>query len=160
MKGQTYHFAFSAIRVVVMAALLSTILFANATLTFAASEKKKAATVAGTSAVNHTEARIKQLQGALKITEAQNELWNNLTAVMRENAKEMDTLAMDKPENRKAMNAVEHMKFHKQTTEIHLNQLNKFLPPFEALYVSMSDEQKKSTDTIFRTGGHGKHKRK
>jgi len=42
-------------------------------------------------------------------------------------------------------------------TEARLNQMKKFLPPFEALYASMTDEQKKSTDTIFRTGKHGKH---
>jgi hypothetical protein len=58
------------------------------------------------------------------------------------------------------MNAVEHMKFHSQITEAHSDQLKKFIPPFEALYSSMSDEQKKSTDTIFRTGIYGKAKRK
>ena len=79
---------------------------------------------------------------------------------MRENAKEMDALAKDRHENKKVMNAVEHMKFHKQTTETHLNQLNKFLPPFEALYASMSDDQKKMTDTIFQSGKRGKNKRK
>ncbi len=60
----------------------------------------------------------------------------------------------------KTMNAVEHMKFHSEITEAHLDQLNKLIPPFEAFYASMSDEQKKITDTIFRTGKHGKHKRK
>jgi hypothetical protein len=58
------------------------------------------------------------------------------------------------------MNAVEHMKFHSQTTEAHLSQLEKLIPPFEAFYDSMSDQQKKTTDTIFRTGKHGKQKRK
>jgi hypothetical protein len=38
--------------------------------------------------------------------------------------------------------------------------MKKFIPPFEALYASMSDEQKKITDTIFRTERHGKHRRK
>ena len=164
MKRETYQVAFPAILVVVMVAFLSTIFFANANLSFAASGKKKSSAVARTSAVEYTEVQIKQLQGALNITEAQKELWNNLTQVMRENAKDMDaltdTFAKERAEGTKTMNAVEHMKFHSQITEAHLDQLNKLIPPFEAFYSSMSDEQKKTTDTIFRTGKHGKQKRK
>ena len=160
MNRKDYQVAFPAALVVVMVTFLSTIFFANANLSFADSGKKKSSAVAGTSAVEQTEARIKQLQGALKITEAQEGLWNNLTQVMRENAKDMDALTKDKAESARTMNAVEHMKFHSQITEAHLNQLKKFIPPFEALYASMSDEQKKITDTIFRTGKIEKHKRK
>ena len=141
-----------------MVAFLSTIFFANANLSFAASSKKKPPAVAKISAVDYTEARIKQLQGALKITEAQQPLWNNLTQVMRENAKDMDAITKETAENTKTMNAVEHMKLHSRITDAHLDQLKKFIPPFEALYDSMSDEQKKITDTIFRTGKHGKNK--
>ena len=160
MKQKAFPVAFPVALVVVMVAFLSTIFFANANLSFAASGKKKSSAVARTSAVAQTEAQIKQLQGALKITEAQKELWNNLTQVMRENAKDMDALTKDRAENTKTMNAVEHMKFHYQITEAQLDQLKKFIPPFEAFYASMSDEQKNITDTIFRTGRHGKQKRK
>ena len=99
MKRKAYQVAFPATLVVVMVAFLATIFFANANLSFAASGKKKSSAVARTSAVEHTEAQIKQLQGALKITEAQEELWNNLTQVMRENAKDMDALTKDRAEN-------------------------------------------------------------
>ena len=152
--------AFPVTLVVVMVAFLSTIFFANAGLSFAASDKKKSSAVARPSAVDHTEAQIKQLQGALNITEAQKELWNNLTQVMRENAKDIDALTKARTENTKTMNAVEHMKFHSQTTQAHLDQLQKLIPPFEAFYASMSDEQKNITDTIFRTGKFEKRKRK
>jgi hypothetical protein len=160
MKLKAYQVAFPVALIVVMVAFLSTIFFANANLSFAASGKKKPPAVARTSAVDYTEAQIKQLQGALNITEAQKELWDNLTAVMRENAKEMDAITKERAEKTKPMNAIEHMKFHSQITEAHLDQLNKLIPPFEAFYASMSDEQKKITDTVFRTGKHGKHKRK
>lgn len=160
MNLKAYQVAFSTSLVVVMVAFLSTIFFANANLSFAASAKKKSTAVARTSAVDHTETQIKQLQGALKITEAQKELWNNLTQVMRENARDMDAFTKERAENTKTMNAVEHMKLHSQITETQLDQLKKFIPPFEALYASMSDEQKKSTDTIFRTGRYEKSKRK
>jgi periplasmic protein CpxP/Spy len=157
MKRKACQVAFPATLVVMMVMFLSAIFLANANLSFAASSKKKSSAVAGTSAVDITESRIKQLQSALKITDAQEELWNNFTQVMRENAKDMDALTKEKAET-KTMNAVEHMKFHSQITEAHLNQQKKLIPPFEALYSSMSDEQKKITDTIFRTGRHGKHK--
>ena len=80
---------------------------------------------------------------------------------MRENAKEMDAFAKDRAETTKlkTMNAVEHLKYHRQITEAHLKQLNKFIPPFEALYASMSAEQKSIIDATFRTGKHGKFRR-
>jgi hypothetical protein len=157
MKQKAYQVAFPATLVVV--AFLATIFFANANLSFAASGKEKSPAVARPSAVEHTEAQIKQLQGALNITAAQEGLWNNLAQAMRENAKDMEVLNKDRAENAKAMNSVEHLKFHRQITEAHLAQLNKLIPPFEAFYDSMSDQQKNITDIIFRTGKYGKHKR-
>jgi hypothetical protein len=164
MNRKANQVAFSATLVVVMVAFLSTLFFVNANLSFAAAGEKKSSTVARTSAVEHTEAQIKQLQGALNITETQKELWNNLTKVMRENAKDMEALTdartKDRAEKAKMMNAVEHMKLHSQITKAHLDQMEKLIPPFEAFYSSMSDQQKNITDIIFRTGRHGKQKRK
>ena len=160
MKRKAYQIVFSATLVLVIVAFLSAIFFVNPNLSFAASAKKKSQTIATTSAVEHTEAQIKQLQGTLNITEAQQGLWNNLTSVMRENAKDMDALTKEKAENAKPMNAVEHMKLHSQITEAHLAQLKKLIPPFEAFYNSMSDQQKNITDMVFRTGKYGKSKRK
>jgi GMP synthase PP-ATPase subunit len=157
MNQKAYHVAFPVTLVVVMVAFLSLFFFASADSSFAASTKKKSTTVAKMTAVEHTEARIKELKSELKITEAQEVLWNNFTQVMRENAKDMDAITKDKAESSKTMNAVEHMKFHSQITEARLNQQKKLIPPFEALYAGLSDEQKKVTDTIFTTGKHGKH---
>jgi len=159
MKRKDYQVAFPSL-VVVMVAFLATIFLVNANLSFAASGKKSQAH-AKTSAIEQTEAQIKQLQSALTITEAQEPLWNNLTQVMRENAKDMDVLIKDRAENAKTMNSVEHLKLHSQITEAHLAQLKKLIPPFEAFYNSQSDEQKKITDTLFRTGKFEKrHKKK
>lgn len=160
MNQKACHVTFPTALVVVMAAFLSVLFFANANSSFAASSKKKPAAVAVTSAVDQTEARIKQLQGTLKITESQEGLWTSLTTVMRENAKEMDVLIKDRAENSKTMNAVESLKLHSRFTEVRVEQMKKFLPPFEALYASMSDEQKKNTDTLFRSGRLGKKRTK
>jgi phage protein D len=164
MKQKTHQAVVPVRFVVVMVAFLAAILFVNANLSFAASVKKKSPAVVRTSAVEYTEAQIKQLQGALNITEAQKDLWNNLTQAMRENAKEMDAFsdarAKERAESTKTMNAVERLKFHSQITKTQLDQLEKLIPPFEALYSSMSDQQKNITDMVFQTGRHGKSKRK
>ena len=141
-------------------AFLSAIFLANAHLSLAASSTKKAAEITRGSAVERTEARIKELHAALKITDSQKELWNTLTLVMQDNAKDMDALAKDRTETTKTMNAVERLKFHSRITEAHFKQLQKFIPPFEALYASMSDKQKKTTDSLFRKGINRKNKRK
>lgn len=156
MNRKKYQDRVPASVVIIMVALLSIFSLAFANPSFAASAKKKAPVVEHPTAVEHTEARIKKLQGALKISGEQEVLWNNLTLVMRENAKELDALSKDKTEIAKTMNAVDAMKFHSQITEARLAQQKKLIPTFEALYVSMSDDQKKITDGIFRTGRHGK----
>ena len=164
MKQKTYQVAFPVILVLVMVAFLSAIFLANANLSFAAQNKKKSSSINRSSAVEHTEAQIKQLQGTLNITADQKELWSNLTAVMRENAKDMEALSAERAKNRaentKPLNAVEHMKLHSEITKAHLSQMEKLIPPFEAFYASLSDQQKNITDMVFRTGKYGKQKRK
>jgi hypothetical protein len=156
MKQKAYQTAFP-VALAVMAVFVCTIFFANANPAFADSAKKKGDR---TTAVAYTESQITQLQDSLAITPEQTVLWNNLTKVMRENAADMDAMTKERAENVKGMNALDRMKFHRQITETHLNQLKKFIPVFEALYVTMSDEQKTTTDAIFATGKHKKHKRK
>jgi lipopolysaccharide export LptBFGC system permease protein LptF len=159
MKRKIYAVVFRMTFVLMMAAFLSTVILATADTSFAAQGQKKSQGIR-TSAVEYTEAQIKQLQGTLNITEGQAPLWNNLTQVMRENAKEMDAMRKERAENTEPMNAVEHMKFHSQITQSHLSQMNKLIPPFEAFYESLTDQQKNITNIVFRTGKYGKSKRK
>jgi TolA-binding protein len=160
MERKIYSVFVRMTLVLVMAALLSTIILASANISFAASGQKRTQTMTRTSAVEYTEAQITQLQGSLNITEAQQPLWNNMTQVMRENARDMDDLNKERAEQTAPMNAVEHMKFHSQVTQSHLSQTNKLIPPFEAFYDSMSDQQKNITNIVFSTGKYGRSKRK
>jgi len=104
------------------------------------------------STVESVEARIKDLHTRLKITPAQEDLWNNTTQVMRENAKSMDALRKARSEKAQTMTAVEDFKTYGEITEAHADGIKKFVPVFSALYDSMSDTQKKNADTIFRRG--------
>ncbi len=164
MKQKAYQVTFPATLVLVMVTFLFTIFIANVNLSFAAAEGKKSNDIAKISAVDHTETQIKMLEGALNITDAQKELWNDLTKVMRENAKDTDArhearqkARAERHEKGVKRTSLEHMKSHLETTEAHLDQMKKLIPPFEALYASMSDEQKKTTDAIFDTGKHKRH---
>lgn len=160
MKRKMNQVAFPVTRVLVMTVFLFSLFLVPANISLAASDTKITPAVARITVVEHTEARIKELQSVLKITPAQEKLWDNLQQVMREDAKEMDALTAERVEKTKAMNAVERMKFHSQISETRLNQLKKFIPPFEELYDSMSDEQKKSADSVFEKGIMRKHKSK
>ena len=100
--------------------------------------------------VNRVEARIKELHAKLHITPSQEDLWKNVTAVMRDNAQTLDALAQARVDQAQTMTAVDDLKSYSAITDAHAEGLKKFIPAFEALYTSMSDAQKKNVDTLFR----------
>jgi len=179
MKKKIHRFARPATPVVVMAVFLAAIFFTWTNLSIAASTApgtptkaapavsgkpaKATPTDAGTPAkvrrshLERTEARITDLQKALKITPEQQGSWNALVQVMKDNAKDLDDLRKARTEKSKEMNAVEDLKSYSQFSETHVAGMKKFIPAFEALYNSMSDEQKKNADALFKMGRHGKH---
>jgi len=95
--------------------------------------------------VESLEVRIEALHEKLKITQAQEELWNNMTEVMRQNAQTMATLlARIKSRESNAGTPVDDIKFYAQITEAHAISIKKFIPVFETLYNGLSDDQKKA----------------
>jgi hypothetical protein len=115
------------------------------------------ATASKTSTVDAVEARIKDLHSQLQITAAQEDLWRNVTQVMRDNAKTMDALRKARSEKAQTMTAVEDFKSYGEITEVHADGIKKFVPVFSALYDSMSDAQKKNADARFRRVGAPKN---
>jgi periplasmic protein CpxP/Spy len=104
------------------------------------------------------EARIKELHAKLKITQAQEDLWTNVTKVMRDNAKTEDALIKARFENAKTMTAIDDLKSYGDVADARAEGLKKFIPVFGALYASMSDAQKQNADTIFRSRNHTRSK--
>ena len=96
------------------------------------------------------EARIRDLHKKLHITEAQKPQWDALAMVMRDNAQAMVDLQKQRAADSQSMNAVEVIKSYESVIEAHESGMKKFVPPFEALYNTMSDAQKKSADSLFR----------
>jgi hypothetical protein len=123
------------------------------------SEQAMAATGSESPANSAIEARIKELHKRLHITEAQKPQWDALTQVMRDNAQAMVDLEKQRAANVKTMNAVEVVKSYAQVIDAHEDGMKKFIPAFEALYNSMSDEQKKIADSMFRTRARSEAKK-
>jgi hypothetical protein len=100
---------------------------------------------------NAVEARIKELHRKLHITAAQKPQWDNLAQVMRDNAQAMSDLKKQRAADAQSMSAVDVVKSYESVIEAHEDGMKKFVPPFEALYNTMSDAQKKTADSLFRT---------
>jgi hypothetical protein len=113
----------------------------SATIAFASARPSRA---------EHVEARIKELQAKLHITQTQEPLWQNVTQIMRDNAQTMDGLTQARIDKAKSMTAVDNLQSYSAIVEAHAEGLKKFVPAFEALYASMSDAQKHQADNVFR----------
>ena len=69
---------------------------------------------------------------------------------MRANGQAMVDLQKQRAADANSMSAVDVVKSYAQVIDAHEDGMKKFIPPFEALYNSMSDAQKKSADSLFR----------
>jgi periplasmic protein CpxP/Spy len=160
MKRITRQFTYPP-ALALAAVLLAFIVLASPSSSRAASPEQGVATAGTASKADRVEARIKELHAKLKITPAQEELWNNVAQAMRDNGKTMEALIKARTEKEGAMTAIDDLKSYSDIAEAHADGLKKFIPAFEPLYASMSDAQKKSADTLFhRQHGHMKSKAK
>jgi len=103
--------------------------------------------------VESLEARIESLHQKLMITQAQEEQWNKVTEVIRQNAQTMTMLlGRIKFHEANAGTPVDEIKFYGQIAEAHANSIKKLIPVFETLYNSLSENQKKAlneTSVVF-----------
>jgi hypothetical protein len=159
MKRITKQFTYPA-ALAVAVALLAFFVLVSATPSRAASPESGPAAAVTASKADRVEARITELHTKLKITPAQEELWNNVTQVMRDDAKTMEALIKARSEKASTMTAVDDLKSYSDIAAAHADGLKKFIAAFEPLYAGMSDAQKKSADTLFRQHGHAKSKAK
>ena len=124
-----------------------------ATTTAQTAQSPDAAKPAGRSRASRTdrvEARIKQLHDQLKITAAQEPQWNGVAQAMRDDAQAMQSAIAKLRQNRAQATAVDELRGYQEVTETHVAGLQKLIPAFEALYNTMSPEQKKTADAAFR----------
>ena len=107
------------------------------------------AAAGGETTERHVQARIKSLHDQLHITANQQQQWEAVAAVMRSNAKAIGELVRKRAQEAGTMSAVDDLRSYQQIAEAHADGLNKLVPPFEALYDTMSNDQKKNADVVF-----------
>jgi periplasmic protein CpxP/Spy len=69
---------------------------------------------------------------------------------MRENAREMDREFQSRLQSLDRMNAEDNIKYYATIAEHHARATQRLVPAFDALYVKLSDSQRKAADEIFR----------
>ena len=106
--------------------------------------------VAGKSAEERVENRINELHAQLRITPAEQQQWNQFAQAMRENARDMDQVLMQRSQQFQTMNALQNMQSYEQIAAAHAQHVQKLVPAFENLYNAMPDQQKRLADQVFR----------
>jgi protein CpxP len=99
---------------------------------------------------NLVERRITDLHSKLHITADQSQQWDQFAQVMRDNAKQMDQGYQQRAEKLASMSAVDNMQSYAQIEQQRAQDMQKLVPAFQTLYASLSDQQKKTTDQLFR----------
>lgn len=95
------------------------------------------------------ERRIAGLQRRLKITPEQQPQWDAFAGVMRQNAAHIEALQRDRAEKVATMNAPDDMRSYAEVARAHADDLQHLAAAFDALYASMTPEQKAAADRTF-----------
>jgi len=96
------------------------------------------------------ETRIADLHKRLHITADQEPQFNAFADVMRANSKAMQDLFEQRAQHRDR-SATGMMHWYAQLAAAHADDMNKLVPVFDALYGSLSPDQKKAADKEFQT---------
>ena len=96
----------------------------------------------------HVEGRIAFLKAELKITDAQQPLWNAVADVIRANAKGMSSMPSGMPMMGPAATLPEKLTMHEKMMAANLDGLRKFKTAVEPLYAALNADQKKTADEL------------
>jgi hypothetical protein len=97
------------------------------------------------------EGQIADLRQQLHIAQAQQTQFDALAQAMRQNAEAMTKLAAQQPPGIKP-NAVDAMREGQRMAQAEADALGRMLPPLEALYGTLSEQQKRVADRLFASG--------
>ena len=98
--------------------------------------------------IQEVESRIADLHRRLLITPTQEPRFKAYADVMRANAQTIQSL-FDERAKETDMSAVGRLRWVARLTRVHADNLEKLVPVLEALYQTLSDQQKKLADTAF-----------
>jgi protein CpxP len=104
----------------------------------------------GESMESLVERRITNLHARLHITPDQSQPWDAFAQAMRDNAKDLDQRYEQRSQSLGTMSAVDAMKSFADIEQTRAEDMQKLVPAFQTLYGSLSDQQKKAADELFR----------
>ena len=97
------------------------------------------------------EARIADLHSRLHITGAEEPQWRPFAQQMLANARKMDEKFLERAEKFRSMNAVDNMRSYAVIAAQHAENTQQLVPVFQALYASLSPQQKHIADQLWRS---------
>ncbi|MGO9445636.1 MAG: Spy/CpxP family protein refolding chaperone [Thiobacillaceae bacterium] len=123
----------------------------------ATSSKASAAASHGQKHEDIIKTRISELHAQLKITDQQAPQWDAFAQTMRDNAQKMDQAFRDRAHKLPSLNADEAMKSYAALAQLHADNMQKLAAAFSTLYATLSDDQKKMADTLYRNERAKRH---
>jgi periplasmic protein CpxP/Spy len=109
-------------------------------------------------AEERAEAYITDLKAKLQITDAQEQQWDAVAAVIRDNAKQAEERYNARQTAPADQTAVDDLKNYAEITAAHADGVKRLEAAFETLYSGLSDDQKKNADKVFaEREGRGEH---
>jgi protein CpxP len=103
------------------------------------------------------EKRINNLHSQLKITAAQSSQWDAFAQTMRDSAKKAGDSYRERAQKLSTLNADDAMKSYAALTQMHADNTQKLAAAFSTLYATLSDDQKKTADVLFRDESAKQH---
>ena len=97
------------------------------------------------------EQHIDELHRRLGITPAQEGQWSAFAGMLRQNALAMRQAYADHPVHAASGSALDDLRNYAALSREHADNVGRLLPPFEALYASLSPEQRAAADRTFQS---------
>ena len=94
--------------------------------------------------------RIAQMHRRLQITPRQQPAWDAFAQMMRNNATSIEQAYKDRRASITTMSAVDNMQNFAQIEQARAQGVQNLAVSFQTLYGMMSDDQKRTADTLFR----------
>ena len=114
-----------------------------------AGQKPGAATRQAAPAGNPIEAQLAEVKKRLSITAAQQPQFDQFATIVKQNAQTMDALMKKATAQDAQQNAVEGLRTAASFAQTEADNLKRLVPALEALYASLSEQQKRAADKLF-----------
>ena len=97
------------------------------------------------------EQHIAEMRRRLHVTPAEEPKWDAFAQVMRDNADRMDEAFKARAAQGANMNAIDDLRTYAAIAREHADGVQRLIPAFETFYDSLSPEQQKTADQVFRS---------